>query len=166
MRLLAALVLIAFLGLASAALGMSPSDAQALARAVNLTRDDMPGYTASHTDAADTLSADHKFTRCSGIVPASKAVAAVPSQTFKRTTAGEYQDIYSELAVLDSAALVQKDLKTLATSHTRKCIVNQLRKEAGKALVKIAVTPLRPPVPNGTGLRVKSIVRTGRQKVP
>src|SRR4051812_25356253 len=103
MRLLAALVATALLGLASTALAMSPSDAQALARAVNLTRADMPGYTASHTDASDTLSADRNFTRCSGMVPASKAVADVPSQTFERRSDAGYQGIYSELAVLDNA---------------------------------------------------------------
>lgn len=166
MRLVTAVLAFAMLGVASAAAAMSGSEARDLALAVNLTQSDMQGYDASRTSPQDTLSADRNFTRCARIVPAAQAVADVPSKTFARTTDTGFESVYSEVVVLKSAALVERDMKKLRTSRARKCMVKALRKEIGKSLVRLSVTALKPAVPNGAGLRIKSVVRVKDQAVP
>lgn len=166
MRIVSVVSAIAMLALASTAAAMTRDEGKALARSVNLTTADMPDYESSPTKLSDTLAADRAFARCANSVPASMAVASVPSPTFERATETGYQAIYSQVAVLPNAALVQKDLKAMRAKRARNCAVKALRKESGSELARVAVVPLKPAVPNGFGLRIKMLVRVRDQKVP
>src|SRR3954451_4542221 len=164
MRLVAAL-LVLMLALSTAAFARTKTEAADLAGKVNLAKSDMPGYKVTPKDTTQ-LSGDKKFVKCAKTVPGSQYVGYFQSKTFERNSADGYQSVSSEVDVLKSPELVQKDLAAWGSRRARNCIVKKLKHEGGRELVKVAVTPLKPAVPNGTGLRLKSVVRTGGIKVP
>ena len=163
MRLLVA-VLVGLLAVTSAAFARTRTEAADLAKTVNLTKSDMPGYKATPTETTE-LAGDKKFVRCAKTVPLSQYVGYLQSKTFEGETSGNYHSVSSEVDVLKSPELVQKDLAAWGTKRARNCIVQQLKRDGGRELVKVTVSPLKPAVPNGTGLRIKSIVRSGGMKV-
>src|SRR3954449_11301238 len=164
MRLVTA-ILVLMLALSTAAFARTKTEAADLASKVNLTKSDMPGYKVTPT-VTSQLSGDKKFVKCAKIVPGSQYVGYFQSKTFESDPADGYQSFSSEVDVLNSPDLVQKDLVAWGSKRARNCIVKKLKREGGRELVKVTVTPLKPAVPNGAGLRLKTVVRTGGIKVP
>jgi hypothetical protein len=158
-------VLVMLLVTAGVASARTKTEAADLAKQVNLTKSDMPGYKATTTDGSQ-LSGGKKFEKCAKTVPASQHVGYFQSKMFERDTPERYESVSSEVDVLQTPQLVQKDLAAWGRRRARNCIVEQLKREGGRRLVRVTVAPLKPAVPNGTGLRVKTIVRTSGMKVP
>src|SRR3954470_21174798 len=115
MRLVAAL-LVVMLALSTAAFARTKTEAADLASKVNLTKSDMPGYKATPTDTTQ-LSGDKKFVRCAKTVPGSQYVGYFQSKTFEGDAGDGYQSVSSEVDVLKSPDLVQKDLAAWASKR-------------------------------------------------
>src|SRR3954470_10224291 len=159
------LVAVCMLALAPAASARTKTEAAGLAANVNLTKSDMPGYKSSRTESVQ-LAEDPDFVRCAKTVPASKFVGFFPSKTFERETSAGFVSTYSEVDVLKSPALVQKDIAAYATKRARGCLARGLKREGGNQIASVTASAMKPAVPNGTGIRIKTIVRDSGMKIP
>jgi hypothetical protein len=174
MRLFAGLLALAIASAiataAVAAPSMTKTDAVAIARAINLTPGDMPGYSAS---PPPSNTGDGRFgarvDRCAGTVPTSKATADVSSDDFERATQASYDVVSSEVSVMPNAALARKDLKAVGTKRARRCMAAALTAQKPSGGVKILsakVTSLPAPAANGVALRIRMSMSAQGVTVP
>ncbi len=97
--------------------------ASAYAHAVNLRGYDVPGMTEV-TREAPTRDRGYweAFTRCTGERRPASAVAAVHSPAFRYSYRGDYQLVYSAVAVLRSGALARLYMRALESGRARACM--------------------------------------------
>jgi hypothetical protein len=162
--LLALTVACAISAAAVAAPSMTKDDAVAIARTINLTGDDMPGYSSSRsTPSTGDGRFGKRFDRCAGTVPTSKAVADVQSNDFERSSQGSFDAVSSDVLVLPNAALARKDLRAAATKRARKCLAAAFtgqKAAGGVTILSAKVTSLPAPAANGVAIRIKMRVAT------
>ena len=165
-RVVVAAVLACLLAAVGAAAmpAMTKSDARRIAKAVRLTTTDLPGYDEAPPDNSSDPRGDRRFSRCAGTVPNSRALADVASNQFTSNGPSRYVQLNSEALVYPNAALVSKDMKAARSRRARACMLEQLRGHStgdpNMKLVSVKVSPLKPAVRRGVGLRVKSVYRT------
>src|SRR5436305_5784277 len=158
--LTAALALL--VGVADAQAPMARSDAIAIARTVNLTAHDMPGYSAKlqRPDVRpDTESV--QFARCAGAVPGSVAIADRNSNDFERSGSTRFDGANSTVEVMPNAALVKKDLAALVSARARRCFTSRLggiRRAKGVTIIGGQVTRLPAPAAGVVGLRIALVI--------
>jgi hypothetical protein len=155
---------------AVAATSMTKTDAVAIARAINLTPGDMPGFSASPpTPNTGDGRFGARFDRCAGTVPTSKATADVSSEGFERATQAGYDAVSSEVSVMPASALARKDLKAVGTKRARKCMAAAFsgqKASGGVKIVSAKVTSLPAPAANGVAIRIKMRVSAQGVTVP
>jgi len=112
---------------AGAASTPSLSTAHALARAINLTSADLPGYKASPNPASSgDQQSDDTLATCDAGVPPSKQVLSVNSSLFTTGSALQEREVNSNVTVLESAALAQKDIGAIGSARGRNCLKTSL----------------------------------------
>ena len=144
--------------------------ALALARAINLRAADLPGWRAApNTNTPADQREEDRLNRCAGTVPSSRAIAHLSSPDFSRTTQSFYRDAVSEVTVMPTAALANRDLAAARTKRARRCIAKFLSKMPPDPNVKVVGTSVRslpPPTRAGLGLRIKiRLTLSGRPTV-
>jgi hypothetical protein len=168
--LLGLVVACAIAVVAVAAPSMTKADAVAIARTINLTAGDMPGYSASRaTPNTGDGRFGARFDRCAGTVPTSKAVADVQSEDFERASQAGFDGVSSEVLVMPNAALARKDLRAAGSKRARKCMAAAFtgRKAAGGVKILSAkVTSLPAPVANAVAIRIKMRVAAQGVTIP
>ena len=162
---LATTVLVMLLVTSAVAFARTKTEAADLARQVNFTKSDFPGYKVTKPDITP-LGGDRDLVKCAKTQPASQFVGHFQSKQFEHNGSDIYYGVTSEVDVLKTPEAVQKDLAAWGAKRIRDCIVRALKREGGHTLVRVTAVAIKPPVPNGTGLRVKSVVRSNGQKVP
>jgi hypothetical protein len=160
--------------------GQAPSKPRALAfaHAVNLTSDDVPGFTASqkHSSKSDHEKAlERQMLRCAGLGGSAKAVAEQSSQSFRLKHQIVDLSVSSEVAVEASATQAQKSLSAIRSSHVRTCFTRYLQQTLEGQQVKgatagpVTIQSGTPPAPgmNGSfGWRVTATFLVRGIKVP
>jgi hypothetical protein len=149
---------------------MTKADAVAIARTINLTADDMPGYSGSPA-TPDTRDGRFgaRFDRCAGTVPTSKAVAEVQSDDFERAGQTSFDAVSSDVLVRPNAALARKDLRAAGSKRARKCMAAAFtgqKAAGGVKIVSAKVTSLPAPAANVVGIRIKMRVAAQGVTVP
>jgi hypothetical protein len=165
--LLALVAAFAIAAAAVAAPSMTKADAVAVARTINLTTDDMPGYSASRpTPNTGDGRFNARFDRCAGTVPTRRAIAYVESNSFERETRTGFDGVSSDVLVMPSAALARKDLKAAGSTRARRCLAAEFKRQKGSGGLKVLsakVTSLPAPAADAVALRIK--MRVGGQGV-
>ena len=147
--------------IAQAQPSMTAAQAAAIARAINLSTGDMPGYTSSpHATDAEARRAQARMFRCAGAVPRSRALADLNSQDFQKAGQGSAEPglsvVTSHVTVMRSAAVARRDMRAMASARGRAC---EARYGApSDPDIKVLDTSLKTlPVPTsgGYGLRFK-----------
>jgi hypothetical protein len=168
--LLALTVACAISAAAVAAPSMTKDDAVAIARTINLTDDDMPGYSSSRsTPSTGDGRFGKRFDRCAGTVPTSKAVADVQSNDFERPSQGSFDAVSSDVLVFPNAALARKDLRAAGTKRARKCMAAAFAGQKAAGGIKILsakVTSLPAPTANAVAIRIKMRVAAQGVTIP
>jgi hypothetical protein len=146
--LVGALSFIAVAGCAPADRPMSRAQARAVARAINLTRANLPGarhfvYAAS----ADQQRALDKTYRCAGLVPRTEALADVNSEGFA-TRANT--SLTSHVWVMRSSEVATRDMAAFGSARARRCYAH----DAAGGTARVSVRPLRAPLGSGPGVRL------------
>jgi hypothetical protein len=148
---------------------MTGSEAVKVARAVNLTADDVPGFTVSapsQTPGGD-LWGGRRYARCTGRKALGRALADIQA-TFERKTADGYEAVGSEVEVMPNAALVNKDIAIGKSPRGRRCLLAELRatKPADVKLVSAKLTPLKPGLKSGVALRLTLVLESRGVRFP
>jgi hypothetical protein len=124
---------------AAASPPLSRAGATALAKAINLTRADLPGSTAAPDPVtASELRSDAQLAACEGAVPPSRYLAKVNSPTLSLGAGLTVREVSSSVTVLPSAALVRQDLRAINSGRGHSCI-----KQAFAALLRHSVSGVR-----------------------
>jgi hypothetical protein len=133
-RLLVVVAALGALGGAGESLAAGPptkAEATAYAKAVNLRTGDIPGFktgSVSKTTAADKRTGA-AVARCAGGVDPNRAIVDSDSPDFTSSSGVVQQDISSEVEVLPSAALADKDLAAVKSSRGRACLKATVQKQ-------------------------------------
>ncbi|MEA2333516.1 MAG: hypothetical protein QOG40_6 [Solirubrobacteraceae bacterium] len=160
--------------------GQSPSArrAVAFAHAVNLTSDDVPGFTASQKHSASSDSEkqlERQMLHCAGLGGSAKAVAEESSQSFRLKHQIIDLSVSSEVAVEASAAQAQRSLSAIRSSHVRGCFTRYLQQILQRQQVNGATagpvtiqsgTPPAPGMSGSFGWRVTATFLVRGIKVP
>jgi hypothetical protein len=150
----AALTFVAFGVLALNVAALTRLQAQAVAQAVNLTANDVPGFKASPIPPS-------VFSRtggCPGEVPRRRWLAFAHSDAFQQGAGNSFLEVNSAATVMPTAKLARRDLAALRGKRGRKCLADAVKRTfAGSRfkVLRLTVTSRRPPAPGGIGLRVK-----------
>jgi hypothetical protein len=177
----ASILVAGVLGLAGAAgAPAAPTKARALAvaRAVNLSGADLPGFTGSpsHPSAAQQRFGA-RVARCAGGTGPGAALANVDSADFAKTSPGGIaeQDASSNVTVVRTPSLAAQDLRAVRGARGRSCLVasvNQLLRAMRTATVSfgpvsVAAADLRAPGSGGSfGLRFRSTAVASGVRLP
>ena len=170
MRTLALALALFVVGAATAVAvpGLTRSQAVSLAKASNLTPDDMPGFDASPpSHNSGSAQENRQLARCVGTT-VTRPLADEDSDDFQQTTSDMFLQVSSNVTVEKSAKSLRNDLKLLKTKRAQGCIVKLFKKDAaspGTKIVSAKASLLRPAVKDGVGLRIKAIVETGGARV-
>ncbi len=128
---------------------LRPAQALVLARAVNLTPGDLPGFSAGTTPkpASPGGGPTGFLPGCSDLEPNTTDVADSDSPSFETGTADGYQTIGSSVSVMPSATVARRDVALALTSRGRACVVKVLGsgvldRPGGPAFGPITVVPL------------------------
>ncbi|HUB76224.1 MAG TPA: hypothetical protein VL977_04160 [Solirubrobacteraceae bacterium] len=113
---------------AAAAPPLTPQRARALARAVTLYASDLPGYTrsANPVTASERRSND-ELASCYGGVAPSRALAFSQSPLFTQQAPPTVTEVSTAGEVLQSAALVTRDLDAFKGARALTCVAEALR---------------------------------------
>jgi hypothetical protein len=147
---------------AAARPAMTKSEAVRIAKAVNLTADDVPsGYTQSgptNTRGTD-LWGGKLYARCSGRKALGRALADVESGAFERQSQGSYDAIGSEVELMPTVALARKDIAIAKSARGRRCLIAELRagQPSDVKLISAKLTPLSPGIPGGVAMRLSLV---------
>lgn len=168
-------LLVATPALAAAA---TKARAQAVAKAVNLTAADLPGFAGS---PSRTTASDRRYSAmlatCSGGVPPSKSLVNVFSPDFTMEPPGglAHQEVSSNVSVLPSAKLVAQDLRSVKSARGRACLAKatgQLLKSMkvkGVTYGPVTITQLKRHAPGSDGsfaYRVRIDARASGLRIP
>jgi hypothetical protein len=150
---------------------MTKSDAVSLAKAVNLTADDVPaGFvpSGSSNPRGQDLWGGKRFARCSGRTGYGRALADVDTGAFEHITDSAYDAIGSEVEVMPNAALAKKDIAVVNSKRGRKCLLAELRatQPAGVGFVGARTKLLSPGIPGGIAMRITLIAETQGVRFP
>jgi hypothetical protein len=160
--------------------GQTPTKqrAVAFAHAVNLTPSDVPGFAATEkhsSSSAGEKQLERQMLRCAGLAGSVKAVAEESSQSFRLKRQIVDLSVSSEVAVEPSAALAQKSLSAIRSSHVRGCFTRYLQQIFEREQVKGATagpvtiqsgTPPAPGMSGSFGWRVTATFVVRGIKVP
>jgi hypothetical protein len=140
---------------------MTRARARALAQALLLHQDDVPGFAATKDQGSDRppTPSDAAVDRCSGAVPTTRALVNADSENFLADTDLGVQGVASNVQVMPSRRLATRDMASIDK------IEGCLRRYPQAALVptrsgparirSVAVLPVRAPGTNGgNGLRM------------
>jgi hypothetical protein len=150
---------------------MTKSEAVRIAKAVNLTVDDVPSdYKPSgptNTRGTD-LWGGKRFSRCSGRKALGRALADVESGAFERQSQGSYDAIGSEVEVMPTVALARKDIAIAKSARGRRCLLAELRasQPSDVKLISAKLTPLSPGIPGGVAMRLSLVVESQGIRFP
>lgn len=150
---------------------MTKADAVGLAKAVNLTADDVPaGYVPSGPANArgQDLWGGKRFARCSGRKGYGRALADIDTGAFEHITNTSYDAIGSEVEVMPNAALAKNDVAVALSKRGRKCLLAELRatQPAGVGFVSAKATPLSPGIRGGIAMRITLIAEAQGVRFP
>jgi hypothetical protein len=140
---------------------MTRPQAARLARALNLTRADMPGFTASKPPSPPSGAP------AGGCGPASKRrpLAVAISPIFQDDRSASAAEVHSQVSVLSRASVAAQDVAAWRSRRARRCFA-QATKNAFRdfKISRVSVSPLNPHVPRGAGLRLRmSYIRAGQE---
>lgn len=164
MRRLALSLAVLCCALPASAAAMTKSQAVDLANAVNLSSSDVPNFTASPPDY-NTGKGDAAFVKCARTVPEKKAVADIPSADYEQNTPTQYAGISSDVEVLPSVALANKDVRASKSKRAQKCLAASLKKQKipGARIAAVKVTVLKRPGAT-YGWRIRETLAGGGQR--
>jgi hypothetical protein len=142
--------------------GQAPSRQRALAfaHAVNLTADDVPGFTPNqkHSSSSDSEKAlERQMLRCAGVGGTAKAIAEQSSRSFRLKHQIVDLSVSSEVAVEASAAQAQKSLSAIRSAHVRSCFTRYLQQilqrqqVTGATAGPVTIQSGTPPAPGMSG---------------
>jgi hypothetical protein len=152
--------------------------AVAFARAVNLTSDDVPGFTPSEKHSSSSeheKRLEHAMLRCAGVTSKTKGVLEQSSKDFQLKHQILDFSVSSEVSVQASAAQALHGLAAIRSPHVRSCFSHYLQlifkgeqvKGATAGPVKIqAGTPPAPGTSGGFGWRVTATFTVHGVKLP
>jgi hypothetical protein len=149
----AALTVILYGVLARNVAAITRSQARAVAQAVNLTPNDVPGFKASSIPPR----VFSKTGRCPGEVPPSRWLAFAHSDAFEQGAGNSFLEVNSASAVLPTAQLAKRDLAALSGNRGRQCFAGAVKRSlSGSAfkLLHLSITSRPPPAAGGVGLRL------------
>lgn len=136
------------------------SQAVAFARAVNLTAADVPGFTASSADEAETAQEQRlqrRLRACVGPAGFAAGLAAERSPPFKLNRDILELGVSSEVTVARSLALAAGELAAIRGGHIRACFSRYLtlllesHDYRGVQLSPVSIASGTPPAPGATG---------------
>jgi hypothetical protein len=148
----AAVTLVVFGVRALNAAAVTRAQAHAVARAINLTGNDVPGFKASPIPPR----VFSQTGRCPGELPPSHWLAFAHSDAFERGAGDSFLEVNSAAAVLPTAQLARRDLAALSGKRGRQCFATAVKRSfAGSAfkLLRLSIKPRPAPAPGGVGLR-------------
>jgi hypothetical protein len=150
---------------------MSKSEAVRIAKAVNLTTDDVPAdFTPSPSSHArgEDLWGGKRYARCSGRKGLGLALADVSGPSFERTSDDGYEAIGSEVEVMPTAALAKNDIAIAKTARGRRCLIAELRATQPKdvKLVSANIAPLSPGIKDGVAMRLTLVIDSQGVRFP
>jgi hypothetical protein len=147
-------------GTGAAGRALSKAQANAFARAVNLTAADVPGFRVSsegheHETAAEKR-LKHEMLRCTGGVGGERGLVELSSGSFERETRALYASVSSEVSVARTTAVAAKELAEIRGARVRGCLSRYLDLlfRASKfhgAVGPVSIAQGDPPAPGATG---------------
>jgi hypothetical protein len=152
--------------------------ALAFASAVNLTRADVPGFTASAKQSGESASEkqlEREMIRCAGIAGTEKGLAESSSPSFALKRGIVDLGVSSEVGVERTAAQAQRGLTAIRSAHVRGCFSRYLaqvfkgKKFGGATVGAVTIQSGDPPAPGtsgGFGWRVTATFSVRGIKVP
>jgi hypothetical protein len=160
--------------------GLSPAQARAFARAVNLTAADLPGFARStkarEHESASEHDLERKLSRCTGGRLEGPAESSEHSSgQFRRRGNALAQSVGSSVTFLRTSVAAAPELQALRSPRTRDCLRIYLnerfsgRSYGGAAIRRVTVVQGTPPAPGttgGFGWRITAIVELRRLRVP
>ncbi len=154
------------LGAASSVTGsgssLTKAQAQAFARAVNLTAADVPGFrvSAKHEHEHETGAEkrlEHELTRCAGGLGSKKGIEEASSKEFQRESNALQWTVQSEVSVARSSSLAAKELAVIRSGRTRACLAHYIdllfkgKRYRGATVSPVSISQGTPPAPGATG---------------
>jgi hypothetical protein len=127
---------------AGAASAPSRAQAQALAQAINLTQTDLRGYqsTAPDRETAAAQRSDDRLAKCDGGVPTKQQIVNLNSRNFQQGAGLTEHEVNSNVTVLPSAALVQKNLRAVSSAKGRRCFQRFINTLVGQTTSGVTVS--------------------------
>ena len=139
---------------------LTAAQAGAFARAVNLTSEDVPGFTSSskerHAETPAEEALQRRLQRCAG-GGGTSGQPTRSSQDFTRRGNVLAQTVSSAVSFAPTAAQAAADLKLLRSAHTRQCLASYLdllfksKRFGGAAIRRVAIAQGTPPAPGTAG---------------
>jgi hypothetical protein len=158
--------------------GPSHESAAAFARAVNLTSDDVPGFTPSekhNSSSTREKRLEHAMLQCAGVASKTKGVLEESSKDFELKRQILDFSVSSEVSVQASAAQALHGLDAIRSPHVRSCFSHYLQlifkgervkgATAGPVTIQ-AGTPPAPGTSGGFGWRVTATFTVHGVKLP
>jgi hypothetical protein len=152
--------------------------ALAIAGAVNLRAQDVPGFKAStrhdHESASESRLAQKLFL-CAGKLGFAGALAEEGSKEFERRAGPFKQGISSQVTVMRTAALANKDLTAMRSGRMRACVSQYLdqvfnaEKHRGVTISPVSIAHGSPPAPGTSGSfgwRLSASISTRGLRIP
>jgi len=164
----------------SAGGGVSRSQADAFARAVNLTIADVPGFLVKPHEARAKSAAEQalqaRLRRCVGSVPGlGGGEAERSSPEFARSGSALQQTVSSSVSFAPSAAAAKRELALLRSSHTRVCLSSYLHllfstgRFGNGAVKRVSIVQGTPPAAGtsgGFGWRITAVLQVHGLTLP
>ena len=161
-----------------AATGAARQHALAFARAVNLTANDVPGFSVSSHHERDTgkeKQLERQMLACAGNSTPGKGVAEVSSQDYALKRGIIDLGVSSEVGVAQTPALAAHELAAIRSAHVRACFSRYLdllfrsKQFQGAIVSPVSIAPGTPPAPGttgGFGWRITATFTVQRIRVP
>ncbi len=139
----------------------SKGEAEAFARAVNLTAADVPGFTPAPASTPGETPAERRLqaetAHCLGGTGGGRAIVEAGSPHFQRTAGALSGSVSSEVNVSRTAALAGAELAKIRSPRTRACLERYMqallgaRAGGGGVTSTVRVVSGNPPAPGTTG---------------
>lgn len=118
---------------------LTVAQAQVVAKAVNLTAADVPGFTGTpHASTSQDKQTSDQLARCAGATPPSQALLDAYSDDFNKGQGLQTESVSSDVTAWQSPATVQGDLAAIKSTKAQDCFVQfidqQLSSSAGQGV--------------------------------
>jgi len=148
---------------------LTAAEERAFAHAVNLTAEDVPGFSAAPKEHAAETPAEEalqrRLQRCLGGSGSGRAKPALSSENFTRRGNVLGQSVSSAVGFASSAAQASAELAQLRSPHTRVCLSGYLealfrsKRFGGAPVQRVSIAQGTPPAPGtagGFGWRIRA----------